>query len=99
MKNKSKFIQILVFIALIIAFTLNHYQVYKTCERAHSYKIEGQAKEKDIARCKLYFKNGLISIIELKRNQVEKIPADLIFIFIGGGIIYFTKGKNKKRKE
>lgn len=113
MKNKSKFIQILVFISLIIAFTFNHYSVFKTCENTYpkgkedlnlhlkleKSKIENTRSMRALSYqlCLKDYGVGYIHIIELKKKQVEKIPADLIFIFIGGGIIYFTK--SKKRKE
>ncbi|MDD2758388.1 MAG: hypothetical protein PHD72_03405 [Patescibacteria group bacterium] len=95
-KSPKKTIQIIIFVLLIFAFTFNHYSFIKPCvkwEKEIAQKIRftkiAPVETYEVSRCKRY---GVFpTSIRLKILQTRRIPADLIFIFIGAGILYFTK--------
>jgi len=88
----AKVIQIIVFVALIFAFTYNHYRLDKPCVQWEKRKspfadMFGGPSETTFCIKYRFWPNGISS----KSGHTHRIPADLIYLFIGAGIIYFTK--------
>jgi len=92
MKSTSKILQITVFVILIFVFIFNHYRLNKSCKETE--KTFSIILKTEIYMCKKYefWPNSIV----LKSNPSSRIPADLISLFIGAGIFYFTKNNNNK---
>lgn len=100
MKTKltAKTIQMLVFAILVVAFTFNHYRFTKSCvEWKKGASPFADVFGDGISEINICTKYGLWPDgITAKSGHTHRIPADLIFLFVGAGIIYFTKDLKHK---
>lgn len=97
-KYPTKIIQITVFVLLIFAFTFNHYRFTKPCvewkKGTSPFADVFVNSPKEVNICAKY---GLLpNGITTKNVHTRRIPADFIFLFVGVGIIYFTKDIKSK---
>ena len=98
--NKANWtIQLLIFIFFIVAFTLNHFELKNECDCSNLQRqsdlrpyfiCTGVADLRDRGLCT----GGEVkTLFSLKENPSEKIVADILFLLISGGALYFIKNK------